>query len=73
MTQELLSQMLGVQRTTVSAVMSSLHKRGLIVGRRGAVNILDLEALRGAACSCRASLALTTREIQEAKSPAWGA
>jgi CRP-like cAMP-binding protein len=72
-TQELLSQMLGVQRTTVSAVMSSLHKRGLIVGRRGAVNILDLEALRGAACSCRASLALTTREIQEAKSPAWGA
>jgi CRP-like cAMP-binding protein len=67
-TQELLSQMLGVQRTTVSAVMASLQRRGLIEGRRGAVNILDAESLKGAACSCRASLAFTTQEIQDAKS-----
>lgn len=72
-TQELLSQMLGVQRTTVSAVMSSLQKRGLIEGRRGAVNILDAEGLQGAACSCRATLAFTAREIQDSSAPVCGA
>jgi len=72
-TQELLSQMLGVQRTTVSAVMSSLQKRRLIQGRRGAFEILDAEVLQDAACSCRASLAFTAREIQESTAPICGA
>lgn len=68
-TQEWLAQMLGVQRTTVSAVMSSLHKRGLIESRRGAVNILDAGGLQAAACSCRATLAFAAQEIQESSAP----
>jgi len=72
-TQELLSQMLGVQRTTVSAVMSSLQKRGLIERRRGAVNILDPQGVQSAACSCRATLAFTAREIQTSPAQICGA
>lgn len=55
------------------AAGAELQKRGLVEGRPGAVNILDAEGLHGAACNCRASLAFTAREIQEASSPVCGA
>jgi Crp-like helix-turn-helix domain len=44
--------MLGVRRTTVTDVMGSLQKAGLIRYRRGHVTILDHEALRQRACEC---------------------
>lgn len=52
LTHEFLGMMLGVRRTTVTDVMGSLQKAGLIRYRRGHVNILDPEALRQRACEC---------------------
>ena len=52
LTQESLAEMLGVQRTTVSAVTSSLATRGLIKTLRGRVQILDRKGLERVACEC---------------------
>ena len=52
LTQEFLGMMLGVRRTTVTEVMGTLQKAGLIRYRRGHVSILDPEALRLRACEC---------------------
>jgi CRP-like cAMP-binding protein len=52
LTQEFLGMMLGVRRTTVTDVMGSLQRAGLIRYRRGHVTILDEEALRQRACEC---------------------
>src|SRR6204780_2762167 len=52
LTHEFLGMMLGVRRTTVTDVMGSLQKAGLIRYRRGHVTILDHEALRYRACEC---------------------
>ena len=52
LTQEFLGMMLGVRRTSVTDVMGSLQKAGLIRYRRGHVTILDHEALRQRACEC---------------------
>ena len=52
LTHEFLGMMLGVRRTTVTDVMGSLQKAGLIRYRRGHVTILDREALRRRACEC---------------------
>ncbi|CAN5874027.1 Crp/Fnr family transcriptional regulator [soil metagenome] len=52
LTQESLAEMLGVQRTTVSAVTSSLAARGLIKTLRGRVEILDRKGLERVACEC---------------------
>jgi CRP-like cAMP-binding protein len=52
LTHEFLGMMLGVRRTTVTDVMGSLQKAGLIQYRRGHVTILDQDALRHRACEC---------------------
>jgi CRP-like cAMP-binding protein len=52
LTHEFLGMMLGVRRTTVTEVMGSLQKAGLIQYRRGHVTILDHDALRHRACEC---------------------
>jgi CRP-like cAMP-binding protein len=52
LTHEFLGMMLGVRRTTVTDVMGSLQKAGLIRYRRGHVSILDHEALQQRACEC---------------------
>jgi hypothetical protein len=44
--------MLGVRRTTVTDVMGTLQKAGLIRYRRGHVTMLDHEALEQRACEC---------------------
>ncbi|MGZ8362418.1 MAG: Crp/Fnr family transcriptional regulator [Caulobacteraceae bacterium] len=51
-TQQILSEMLGVQRTTVSDVAGALQERGLIRYSRGKVRILDRDGLARAACEC---------------------
>lgn len=56
LTQESLAEMLGVQRTTVSAVTTDLAARGLIRNRRGRVEILDRRGLERAACECYAAV-----------------
>jgi CRP-like cAMP-binding protein len=52
LTQELLADMLGVQRTTVTAVAGSLQAKGLIRYRRGVVDILDRAGLEAVTCEC---------------------
>jgi CRP-like cAMP-binding protein len=52
LTQELLSQMLGVRRASVSEVANTLQKQGLIRYRRGKMTILDRQGLEVASCEC---------------------
>ena len=51
-TQEFLALMLGVRRQTVSAVASDLSRRGLIVYRRGFIQIVDRAGVEDATCEC---------------------
>ena len=52
LTQEFLADMLGVQRTTVTAVARNLQEKGAIRYRRGVVDIIDRAALQALACEC---------------------
>jgi len=52
LTQEFLSQMLGVHRPTVTIAAGMLQKAGLITYRRGTITITDRAGLEQAACSC---------------------
>jgi CRP-like cAMP-binding protein len=52
LTQEFLADMLGVQRTTVTAVARSLQEKGLIRYRRGVVDVVDRPALQQLSCEC---------------------
>jgi CRP-like cAMP-binding protein len=52
LTQEFLADMLGVQRTTVTAVARSLQEKGIIRYRRGVVDIIDRPGLTTLACEC---------------------
>lgn len=52
LTQELLSQMLGVRRASVSVVAAILQKAGLITYSRGRIRILDRQGLENASCEC---------------------
>lgn len=56
LTQEFLSQMLGVQRTTVTLVAHGLHEAGVISYSRGRIVILDRPGLENAACECYAAV-----------------
>lgn len=51
-TQEYLSIMLGVQRTTVGVAAAALRARGLIRYSRGQLEILDRAGLEQRACEC---------------------
>jgi CRP-like cAMP-binding protein len=52
LTHEFLAERLGVQRTTVSAVMSKLLNRGLIKKARGGITVTDPSGLEAEACEC---------------------
>ena len=52
LTQEFLADMLGVQRTTVTAVARGLQEKGAIRYRRGVVDIIDRQSLETLACEC---------------------
>ncbi|MGZ8363761.1 MAG: Crp/Fnr family transcriptional regulator [Caulobacteraceae bacterium] len=52
LTQEFLADMLGVQRTTVTAVARALQASGLIQYRRGVVDVMDRDGLETIACEC---------------------
>lgn len=52
LTQEFLADMLGVQRTTVTAVARSLQEKGMIRYRRGVVDIMDRAGLQALTCEC---------------------
>lgn len=52
LTQESMSQMLGVQRSTVTVAAGDLQRRGLISYSRGRIEIVDRVALAASACEC---------------------
>ncbi len=54
LTQELLSEMLGVRRSSVSEIAGRLQATGLIRYSRGAIEILNRRALEAASCECYA-------------------
>jgi CRP-like cAMP-binding protein len=56
LTQEFLADMLGVQRTTVTAVAKALQDEGLIRTGRGRIEILDQPRLERRACECHAQV-----------------
>jgi CRP-like cAMP-binding protein len=52
MTHELLAEMLGVRRSSVSEVLEPLKEKGLIRYSRGKITILDRKGLTACACEC---------------------
>jgi CRP-like cAMP-binding protein len=52
LTQDFLSQMLGVHRPTVSIAARMLQQAGLIHYVRGQIEVIDREGLEAAACNC---------------------
>ena len=55
-TQEQISQLLGVQRTTINLVIRIMANVGLLRSRRGRVEIVDRSGLEKKACECYASI-----------------
>lgn len=62
-TQEMLAEMLGVRRTTVTRVIAQLSERGLIRHRRSRVTVIDRLGLEQAACGCHAALLLRLKHM----------
>lgn len=56
LTQEAFASLLGVQRTTVNAVIRTLQDEGLITTGRGVVRVTDRAGLRRRACDCYGTL-----------------
>jgi len=52
LTQEALAGLLGVQRTTINAVVKELSSEGLIATGRGTVRVTDRAGLKRRACEC---------------------
>ena len=52
LTQEHLAIMVGVQRTTVTAVAKELQARGVIATGRGRITVVDRQGLRRLSCEC---------------------
>jgi CRP-like cAMP-binding protein len=56
LTQELLAEMLGVRRTSVTEVASKVQAAGAITYSRGVIKILDRDALLRMSCECYETL-----------------
>jgi CRP-like cAMP-binding protein len=63
LTQEYLSQMLGVRRTSVSVIAEKLQHSGLISYRRGIIEIVDRSMLEAKACECYAAIRRRNEEV----------
>ena len=56
LTQEFLSHMLGVRRSTVNVAIGMLKKAGFIRYVRGKITIIDRPGLESASCECYQSI-----------------
>jgi CRP-like cAMP-binding protein len=68
-TQQFLSQMLGVRRASVSEVASTLQREGLIRYNRGRVAIVDREGLESSACECYGIIRREFDRLLEGREP----
>ena len=64
LTQELLAQMLGTRRSSVTVAAGMLQKAGLIAHSRGDVEIIDRRNLEEAACECYGIMQQQTKQWQ---------
>jgi CRP-like cAMP-binding protein len=62
LTQELLAQMLGTRRSSVTVAAGMLQRAGLISHTRGSVEIIDRKNLEEAACEC---YGIMRRQVKE--------
>lgn len=62
-TQEALAQMLGVQRTTITAAISQLQAAGALRSTRGVIRVIEPQVLEDGACCCRDTLRMARAEI----------
>jgi CRP-like cAMP-binding protein len=65
LTQEHMATMLGVQRTTVTAIAQDLQVRGLVSYARGRIRIVNRPALVGVACECYEAIELAAERIMQ--------
>ena len=65
-TQEFLAHMLGVQRTSIGLIATSLQREGSIRYSRGRVEIIDLDRLRTSACECYRIVSEEYRQLMAA-------
>jgi CRP-like cAMP-binding protein len=63
LTHEFLSEMLGVQRSTVSLVTRTLQTAGLISQSRGVITVTDRAGLEETACECYSSIRRTFERL----------
>lgn len=63
LTQEAFAGLLGVQRTTVNAVVRVLQDEGLVTTRRGAIRVVDRAGLKRRACECYDAIELHFADI----------
>jgi CRP-like cAMP-binding protein len=56
LTQELLAEMLGVRRTSITDVARRIQDKGVITYSRGVITILDREGLERLSCECYQNL-----------------
>jgi CRP-like cAMP-binding protein len=69
LTQEFLSEMLGVRRTSVTEVASKMQVTGAISYSRGIIKIIDLEAVKEMSCECYETLLEQTSGDQQGARP----
>jgi CRP-like cAMP-binding protein len=69
MTQELIANMLGVRRESVTEEAGKLQKHGAIRYARGRITVLDRAQLERCACECYAVLKRETDRLSSARSP----
>jgi CRP-like cAMP-binding protein len=63
LTQQHLSAMLAVQRTTVTAAASDLQKEGAIAYRRGRITVVDRTLLMKRSCECYAAIENNVKQM----------
>jgi CRP-like cAMP-binding protein len=63
LTQELLAQMLGVHRSSVTLIARRLQQAGLVDYHHGKIRILDVEGLKEVSCECYETLNAHFRRI----------
>lgn len=63
LTQEFVSQILGVRRTSVSIVAGKLQAANFIRYRRGNIELLNMEGINDSACECYATINLQKKQL----------